>query len=98
MILVRSWVDDIVTKKLLRKNTQRESDSDSVFVQHMLHVIINQDIWKSRPFSKWGEIVGLKDLERKHREIGNPCRTNNISPLDAVLLLNDDNVEHSDRV
>jgi hypothetical protein len=44
-----------------------------------------------------GEIVGLKDLERKHREIGNPCRTNNISPLDAVLLLNDDNVEHSDR-
>jgi hypothetical protein len=32
-------------------------------------------------------------LERKHREIGNLCRTNDISPLDAVLLLNDDNVE-----
>jgi len=32
-------------------------------------------------------------LERKHREIGNLCRTNDMSPLDAVLLLNDDNVE-----
>jgi len=32
-------------------------------------------------------------LERKHREIGNLCRVSDISPLDAVLLLNDDNVE-----
>jgi len=41
-----------------------------------------------RPQSKNG-------LERKHREIGNLCRRNDISPLDAVLLLNDDNAERS---
>ena len=34
-------------------------------------------------------------LERKHREIDSLCRTNDISSLDGVLLLNDDNVERS---
>jgi hypothetical protein len=34
-----------------------------------------------------------KRLERKHGESGNLYRANDISPLDAVLLLNDDNVE-----
>ena len=32
-------------------------------------------------------------LERKHRAIGNLFRASEISPLDAALLLNDDNVE-----
>jgi hypothetical protein len=32
-------------------------------------------------------------LDRKHREIGNFCRASDSIPLDAVLLLNDDNVE-----
>jgi hypothetical protein len=70
----------------VRLPTEVLTDRGSEFVGLKDFVSLHRRTAAYRPQSK-------SRLERKHRKIGNLCRTNDIGPLDAVLLLNDDNVE-----